>query len=54
VPMQAGTTTPFMDAVASSVAKSEARIVTGVGHFAMIEAAPSVTDEVGKFAARVA
>jgi pimeloyl-ACP methyl ester carboxylesterase len=54
VPMQAGTTTPFMDAVASSVAKSEARIVTGAGHFAMIEAAPSVTDEIGKFAARVA
>ncbi len=54
VPMQAGMTTPFMDAVASSVAKSEARIVTGAGHFAMIEAAPSVTDEVAKFAARVA
>jgi pimeloyl-ACP methyl ester carboxylesterase len=54
VPMQAGMTTAFMDAVASSVAKSEALIVTGAGHFAMIEAAPSVTDEIGKFAARVA
>jgi pimeloyl-ACP methyl ester carboxylesterase len=54
VPMQAGMTTPFMDAVAGSVAKSEAKIVTGSGHFAMIEAAPAVNDEIGKFASRLA
>ena len=54
VPMQAGMTTPFMDAVAASVPNAQARIVTGAGHFAMIEAAASVTDEIGKFAARVA
>jgi pimeloyl-ACP methyl ester carboxylesterase len=54
VPMQAGMTTPFMDAVAASVPNSEAKIVTGSGHFAMIEAAPAVTDEIGKFAARLA
>jgi pimeloyl-ACP methyl ester carboxylesterase len=53
VPMQAGMTTPFMDAVASLVPNSEAKIVTGAGHFAMIEAAPSVNDEIGKFAARL-
>lgn len=53
VPMQAGMTTPFMDAVAASVPNSEAKIVTGSGHFAMIEAAPAVTDEIGKFAARL-
>lgn len=53
VPMQAGMTTPFMDAVASAVPTSEARIVTGSGHFAMIEAAPSVNDEIAKFAARL-
>jgi pimeloyl-ACP methyl ester carboxylesterase len=54
VPMQAGMTTPFMDAVAGSVAKSEAKIVTGSGHFAMLEAAPAVNDEIGKFASRLA
>jgi pimeloyl-ACP methyl ester carboxylesterase len=54
VPMQAGMTTPFMDAVASAVPASQAKIVTGSGHFAMIEAAPSVNDEIATFAARVA
>jgi pimeloyl-ACP methyl ester carboxylesterase len=54
VPMQAGMTTPFMDAVAASVPKSEAKIVTGAGHFAMIEAAASVNDEIGKLAAKLA
>jgi pimeloyl-ACP methyl ester carboxylesterase len=54
VPMLAGMTTPFMDAVAASVPKSEATIVTGAGHFAMLEAAPTVNDEIGKFAARLA
>src|SRR5262249_20036439 len=32
VPMQAGMTTPFMDAVAAAVPTSEAKIVTGAGH----------------------
>jgi pimeloyl-ACP methyl ester carboxylesterase len=54
VPMQPGMTTPFMDAVAASVPKSEAKIVTGAGHFAMIEAASSVNDEIGKFATKLA
>ena len=54
VPMQPGMTTPFMDAVAASVPKSEAKIVTGAGHFAMLEAAPSVNDEIGTFAAKLA
>jgi pimeloyl-ACP methyl ester carboxylesterase len=53
VPMQAGMTTPFMDAVAAAVPKSEAKIVTGAGHFAMLEAAPAVNDEIGKFAAKL-
>jgi pimeloyl-ACP methyl ester carboxylesterase len=53
VPMEAGMTTPFMDAVASLVPSSEAKIVTGAGHFAMIEAAPSVNDEIEKFASRL-
>jgi pimeloyl-ACP methyl ester carboxylesterase len=54
VPMQPGMTTPFMDAVASSVPNAQAQIVTGAGHFAMIEAAPGVNDEIGKFAAKLA
>jgi pimeloyl-ACP methyl ester carboxylesterase len=53
VPMQAGMTTPFMDAVAALVPTSQAKIVTGSGHFAMIEAAPSVNDEIAKFAVQV-
>jgi pimeloyl-ACP methyl ester carboxylesterase len=53
VPMQAGTTTPFMDAVAGAVPASAARVVTGCGHFPMIEAAPSVNDAIAKFAARL-
>jgi pimeloyl-ACP methyl ester carboxylesterase len=54
VPMQAGMTTPWMDAIAGSVAKSEAKIVPGSGHFAMIEAAQTVNGEIQKFAARLA
>ena len=54
VPMQPGMTTPFMDAVAAAVPTSEAQIVTGSGHFAMIEAAPAVNDAIGKFATRLA
>ncbi len=54
VPLQAGMTTPWMDAIAGSVAKSEAKIVPGVGHFAMIEAAQTVNEEIQKFAARLA
>lgn len=54
VPLQAGMTTPWMDAIASSVAKSEAKIVPGSGHFAMIEAAQTVNEEIAKFAARLA
>lgn len=53
VPMQPGMTTPFMDAVAAAVPSSEAQIVTGSGHFAMIEAAPAVNDAIGKFATRL-
>jgi len=49
-PLKAGMTTPWMDAVASLVPKSQAKIISGPGHFTMIEAAPAVTDEVQKFA----
>jgi pimeloyl-ACP methyl ester carboxylesterase len=54
VPLQAGMTTPWMDAVASLVAHSEAKIVRGAGHFAMIEAAQDVNDAIEKFADHLA
>jgi pimeloyl-ACP methyl ester carboxylesterase len=38
-PIRAGMTAPWMDLVASLVQKSEAKIIPGAGHFAMIEAA---------------
>jgi pimeloyl-ACP methyl ester carboxylesterase len=50
-PLKDGMTTPWMDAVTSVVPKSQAKIISGPGHFAMIEAAQAVTDEVQKFAA---
>jgi len=54
VPLRAGMTTPWMDALASSLAQSEAKIVPDAGHFAMIEGAQIVSEEIGKFAARLA
>jgi pimeloyl-ACP methyl ester carboxylesterase len=43
-----------MDAVASSLAKSEAKNVPDAGHFAMIEDAQIVNEEISKFATRLA
>jgi pimeloyl-ACP methyl ester carboxylesterase len=54
VPLRAGMTTPWMDAIASSLAKPEAKIVPDAGHFAMIEGAQIVNEEIGKFATRLA
>jgi pimeloyl-ACP methyl ester carboxylesterase len=53
-PIRAGMTTPWMDLVASLVQISEAKIISGAGHFAMIEAAPAVNDEIRAFAAHLA
>jgi pimeloyl-ACP methyl ester carboxylesterase len=52
-PIRAGMTTPWMDLVASSVQKSEAKIIPGAGHFAMIEAAPAVNDAIHTFATKL-
>jgi pimeloyl-ACP methyl ester carboxylesterase len=49
-PIQAGMTTPWMDAVAQLAPKSEARIIPNSGHFAMIDAAQPTNDEINKFA----
>jgi pimeloyl-ACP methyl ester carboxylesterase len=53
-PIRAGMTTPWMDLVASLVQKSEAKIIPGAGHFAMIEAAPAVNHEIQTFATHLA
>ena len=53
MPMRSGMTTPWMEAVASSVPACEAKIIPGAGHFAMIEAAQAVNDAIEEFAARL-
>ncbi len=54
VSLPPGMTTPWMDAVAASVPKSQAKVVPNAGHFTMIDAARVVSEEIGKFAAAVA
>jgi pimeloyl-ACP methyl ester carboxylesterase len=54
VSLQPGMTTPWMDAIAASVPKSQAKVVPNAGHFTMIDAAQMVSEEIGKFAAAVA
>jgi pimeloyl-ACP methyl ester carboxylesterase len=51
-PIQAGMTTPWMDAVAQLAPKSESRIIPNSGHFAMIDAVQPTNDEINKFALR--
>jgi len=51
-PIQAGMTTPWMDAVAQLAPKSESRIIPNSGHFAMIDATQATNDEIGRFALR--
>jgi pimeloyl-ACP methyl ester carboxylesterase len=54
VPLQEGMTTPWMDSVAVRVPKSQAKVVPNAGHFAIIEAARTISGEIGKFSAEVA
>jgi len=54
VSLQPGMTTPWMDAIAASVPKSQANVVPNAGHFTMIDAAQMVSEEIGKFAGSVA
>ena len=48
--MRLGMATPWMDAVASSVSRHEAKIIYDVGHFAMIEGARPVNKAIENFA----
>lgn len=54
VSLQTGMTTPWLDAIAASVPKSQVKVIPNAGHFAMIDAARIVSDEIGKFAAAIA
>jgi pimeloyl-ACP methyl ester carboxylesterase len=54
VSLAAGMTTPWMNAVASLVQKSQARVIANAGHMTMIEAAKAVNDSINEFAAQVA
>jgi pimeloyl-ACP methyl ester carboxylesterase len=54
VSLSTGMTTPWMDAVASLVQKSQARIIPDVGHLTMIEAAQAVNNAIHEFAGHVA
>ena len=46
VSLPAGMTTPWMDAVASLVQNSQARVIPNAGHMTMIEAAQAVNDAI--------
>jgi pimeloyl-ACP methyl ester carboxylesterase len=53
MPLTQATPTPFMDAVASLCAQSEAKVITGCGHFPMMEAADTVNQYLREFALSV-
>ena len=52
VPLEPGMTTPWTDVVAALVPDAEIKVIPGVGHFSMIEAASAVNAEIAKFATR--
>jgi pimeloyl-ACP methyl ester carboxylesterase len=54
VSLSVGMTTPWMDAVANLVQKSQARVIPNAGHMTMIEAAQAVNNAIREFAAQVA
>lgn len=54
VPLQPGMTTPWTDAIAASVPKSQVKVVPNAGHFNMIDAAQTVNEEIARFAAAAA
>jgi pimeloyl-ACP methyl ester carboxylesterase len=54
VSLPLGMTTPWMNAVASLVQNSYARVIPNAGHMTMIEAAQAVNDAIQEFAAHIA
>jgi len=53
MPLQQHTRTPFMDTVARLCARTVLKVITGCGHFPMIEAAGAVNQHISEFAVRV-
>jgi pimeloyl-ACP methyl ester carboxylesterase len=53
MPLQPGMTTPFIELLANLVKESEARVITGCGHFCTIEAADAVNRAIHEFATRI-
>jgi pimeloyl-ACP methyl ester carboxylesterase len=54
VSLPVDTTTPWMNAVASLVQNSRARVIPNAGHMTMIEAAQAVNDAIQEFAVHIA
>jgi pimeloyl-ACP methyl ester carboxylesterase len=54
VSLSLGMTTPWMDAVASLVQRSQTRVIPNAGHMTMIEAAQAVNNAIQEFAADLA
>ena len=53
VPLKEGMTTPWMEVVSANVPESQAMVVPDAGHFTMIDAARTVSEEINKFATKV-
>jgi pimeloyl-ACP methyl ester carboxylesterase len=51
--LKQGMTTPFMDLVTSMIPTTDAQVITGCGHFPMIEAAAVVNEAIRSFATRI-
>jgi pimeloyl-ACP methyl ester carboxylesterase len=51
-PLQPGLTTPFMDRIRDLVRKSDVRVVTGAGHFPMLDMPDVVNRHIREFAMR--
>jgi pimeloyl-ACP methyl ester carboxylesterase len=54
VPLAPGATTPFLEMVRSGAPQAQIEIVSGVGHFTMLEAPEAVNRLLADFVARVA
>jgi pimeloyl-ACP methyl ester carboxylesterase len=52
--MEDGMKTPFMDLAEKSTRNADVRIVKGVGHFPMLQAAAAVNTMIDQFATRFA
>ena len=54
IPLQPGVTTPWFELIRQHVPTAQIEIVSGVGHFAMLEAPEAVNQIMATFIAKVA